>query len=233
MTNAEIQTALNAAGYGPLSTDGVIGPKSLEAIKRFQSQNSLMADGIVGPRTAAMLSSRLAANTPVAIDGDVATGVNVFSDKGMAMLGRSEGIKTHAYYDTKHIVTIGMGATWASEIFREWWIAHHPNEPFTIHSTMSLDDINTVTRAMIDHEYGAAVNKALDGKVVPQHCYDAAVHAIYNMGTGAVKWKWFSAFADGDYKTAAEMLEHNYNKPLVLAGRRKKESALMSSGVYA
>jgi lysozyme family protein len=36
MTNADVQSALNALGYGPLRVDGVVGPKTIEAMHRFQ-----------------------------------------------------------------------------------------------------------------------------------------------------------------------------------------------------
>lgn len=57
MTPQQIQTALNAAGFGPVATDGNIGPRTLNAIKMFQSKNGLMPDGRVGPKTIAALEA--------------------------------------------------------------------------------------------------------------------------------------------------------------------------------
>lgn len=46
-----LQLALNRAGFGPLTTDGIFGEKTKNAVVRFQSSNGLSADGIVGPQT--------------------------------------------------------------------------------------------------------------------------------------------------------------------------------------
>jgi peptidoglycan DL-endopeptidase CwlO len=41
--------------------DGVFGPKTLAAVKRYQSRNGLVVDGIVGPKTAAKMGLTTAA----------------------------------------------------------------------------------------------------------------------------------------------------------------------------
>jgi peptidoglycan hydrolase-like protein with peptidoglycan-binding domain len=40
-----VQNALAVAAYGPLSTDGVIGPETRDAIKRFQRDHNLPVTG--------------------------------------------------------------------------------------------------------------------------------------------------------------------------------------------
>lgn len=50
----ELQQALNKHGY-KLSTDGDFGPKTLAAVKSYQSKHGLAADGVVGPKTWASL----------------------------------------------------------------------------------------------------------------------------------------------------------------------------------
>lgn len=47
----KVQTALKNAGFYSGIADGKIGPKTREAIKAFQTANSLKADGVVGPTT--------------------------------------------------------------------------------------------------------------------------------------------------------------------------------------
>lgn len=51
LQNKRIQEALKIAGFYTGEIDGKIGPKTREAIKKFQSAKGLKADGIVGPQT--------------------------------------------------------------------------------------------------------------------------------------------------------------------------------------
>jgi peptidoglycan hydrolase-like protein with peptidoglycan-binding domain len=72
-----IQKALKKLGYDPGALDGVTGPHTQAAIKKFQQASGLAADGIAGPKTQAALAKALqgagappaqdaAANTPPA-----------------------------------------------------------------------------------------------------------------------------------------------------------------------
>ncbi|MCM8800057.1 MAG: peptidoglycan-binding protein [Candidatus Omnitrophica bacterium] len=58
-TNKQIQLALKNAGFYKGVIDGVIGPKTIKAIKEFQAKNNLAVDGKVGPKTWAILSRYL------------------------------------------------------------------------------------------------------------------------------------------------------------------------------
>lgn len=51
----QIQAALAFAGYLQTAPDGIYGPKTKEAVQRFQSDKGLVIDGIVGPNTWAAL----------------------------------------------------------------------------------------------------------------------------------------------------------------------------------
>ena len=51
----EIQLALKKNNCDPETTDGVMGRKTIAAIKKFQKENGLIIDGIVGPKTLAVL----------------------------------------------------------------------------------------------------------------------------------------------------------------------------------
>lgn len=53
-----VQETLNLLGYGPLKTDGKMGPATEAAIRRFQETNGLKADGDPGPITRARLYVR-------------------------------------------------------------------------------------------------------------------------------------------------------------------------------
>jgi len=56
LTPKQIQLALKNAGYYQGQIDGKIGPRTQDAIRRFQKANGLKADGIVGKKTLAELS---------------------------------------------------------------------------------------------------------------------------------------------------------------------------------
>jgi peptidoglycan hydrolase-like protein with peptidoglycan-binding domain len=58
-SSKEIQTALKNAGLYEGAIDGKIGPKTQEAIKKFQQENNLKVDGKVGPKTWAVLKKYL------------------------------------------------------------------------------------------------------------------------------------------------------------------------------
>lgn len=61
----QIQKALAALYFYPdkwaknNGIDSVYGPKTANAVKRFQSVNGLTADGIYGPKTKSKLKSKL------------------------------------------------------------------------------------------------------------------------------------------------------------------------------
>lgn len=59
-----LQLALNRAGYGTLTTDGVFGARTRAALIRFQAANGLSADGIAGPVTHAALMPWYTGNMP-------------------------------------------------------------------------------------------------------------------------------------------------------------------------
>jgi peptidoglycan hydrolase-like protein with peptidoglycan-binding domain len=68
MTSMAVQHALNVLGTSPpLTDDGVIGPKSVAAIKSFQTAHGLTPDGIAGPKTktALYLAMMQASGAPV------------------------------------------------------------------------------------------------------------------------------------------------------------------------
>jgi len=46
-----LQQCLTARGYGVGSIDGIFGSRTLEAVKAYQADNSLVVDGIVGVKT--------------------------------------------------------------------------------------------------------------------------------------------------------------------------------------
>ncbi len=64
----QLQQDLTWLGYDTGGTEGIFGPRTLSAVKQFQSQNGLTVDGIVGKQTAAVVirqvSDQVAPTTP-------------------------------------------------------------------------------------------------------------------------------------------------------------------------
>jgi Putative peptidoglycan binding domain len=51
-----IQRRLVTLGFGPLDIDGIFGPQTDSAVRRFQQARGLIVDGVVGPLTRAALA---------------------------------------------------------------------------------------------------------------------------------------------------------------------------------
>ena len=50
-TVKKVQKKLNQYGYSCGAADGVVGTKTLKAVKKFQRANGLTADGVIGTKT--------------------------------------------------------------------------------------------------------------------------------------------------------------------------------------
>ena len=59
----EVQTRLKKWGYYTGAVDGINGPKTIAAVKKFQKRYGLTQDGVVGPLTAAKMGISVKANT--------------------------------------------------------------------------------------------------------------------------------------------------------------------------
>ena len=59
----EVQTVLKKWGYYTGNVDGINGPKTKAAVKKFQKKYGLTADGIVGPATAAKMGLKVSGYT--------------------------------------------------------------------------------------------------------------------------------------------------------------------------
>jgi len=53
-----LQKALMTKGINPGPIDGIFGPKTDDAVRRFQERAGLEVDGIVGPKTMAALEGK-------------------------------------------------------------------------------------------------------------------------------------------------------------------------------
>ena len=100
----EVQQALKDKGFDPGSVDGVNGPATRSALKKFQAQNNLTADGRLGPKTLDALGVKEAkSGTQLKMSGEQVK--NGYS-KGGKQIG--QGTKDMAT-DVKH-GEVGEGA---------------------------------------------------------------------------------------------------------------------------
>lgn len=157
------------------------------------------------------------------------------SDKGAAFVRAHEGFVPRYYLDPVGVPTIGVGFTWRSAAFREWWTANRPDK-FGIGAAMTREEADDALRTLFDKEYGKAVNDFLDKKV-PQHVFDGMASPVYNLGPGALKWKWAAAAKAGNYAEAAKLLRTTgttaQGKKLAgLVRRRQEEALLIEKGIY-
>ncbi len=65
LPGADIQRALKSAGYYDGEVDGKIGPKTRDALRAFQKDNSLKPDGVCGKKTWDLLKSHLASSSAI------------------------------------------------------------------------------------------------------------------------------------------------------------------------
>ncbi|MBM3235922.1 peptidoglycan-binding protein [Candidatus Poribacteria bacterium] len=81
-----LQEELKALGYDPGPIDGKFGPRTEEAVKKFQKDKGLKEDGIVGPKTAEAINKEIFMKTnPI-------TGRNMFIWKLKPVLTAEMGI---------------------------------------------------------------------------------------------------------------------------------------------
>lgn len=156
------------------------------------------------------------------------------SDRGAAFIARHEGLVTRAYRDPAGVVTIGYGFTERSVVFRAWWRERH-RRPLAIGDRISRADCTRLLRQLVEKEYGAAVLARFGA--LPQHRFDACCSVAYNLGSGALNWRWARALAAGDVTGAARILAENYataggRRLAGLVRRRKEEARLLLTGDY-
>lgn len=154
------------------------------------------------------------------------------SDQGLAFIARHEGFVSTAYRDPVGLLTIGYGFTMRSRVFRDWWQTKF-GRPLQIGDTLSREEANKLLLKLVDEEYATPVRKLLPG--LDQARFDAAVSAVYNLGAGALNWRWAKALLAGDFSRAAALLARTGvtagGKRLAgLVRRRREESALLLTG---
>ncbi len=158
------------------------------------------------------------------------------SSRGAAFVRRHEGFVGKWYRDPVGIGTIGIGFTWGSGAFREWWATNRPGQKFGPGATMTRAEADDALRFLMSKEYGAAVSRFL-GRDVPQHVYDGMASPVFNLGPGSLDWRWAAAARRGAYDECADILRTTgttaRGKRLPgLVRRRGEEADLIEHGDY-
>ena len=156
---------------------------------------------------------------------------------GAGFIRHAEGFVDHWYADAVGVGTIGIGFTWASEGFREWWSRNRPGVKFGPGAKMTREEADKALIFVCAVEYGKAVGVFL-GRAHPQHVFDATTSPVFNLGPGSLKWKWAAAVKSHDYGEAAARLRETGvtakgKKLRGLVIRRREEAELMATGDYA
>jgi GH24 family phage-related lysozyme (muramidase) len=159
------------------------------------------------------------------------------SSEGATFLRLHEGFVDRWYLDPVNVPTIGIGFTWRSVAFREWWAKNKPGVPFAKGATMTRQEADAALIFLCAREYGKAVNDFLSPLKVRQHVFDGMTSPVYNLGPGSLKWKWAQAVKSGDLVEAAARLVNpgttaKGKKLPGLVRRRKEEAALLQFGDY-
>lgn len=118
-TVSKVQTELKALGYYYGQITGNAGPKTVAAIKSFQSKNGLTADGIAGPQTIAKIDAVYEAKGGSSSgSGSSASGLKLNS-KGTDVRNLQQDLTTLGYYWAEITGNFGAKTETAVKRFQE------------------------------------------------------------------------------------------------------------------
>lgn len=144
-------------------------------------------------------------------------------------LVHNEGIVLKWYLDPVNVPTIGMGSTWRSAVFREWWAKNKPGVKFARGVTITREEAYEIKQLQIEKEYGPPVWNYFKGANVTPHAMSAGMDMSFNAGYGSLKWSWAKLLKSGQVKAAAARFAKTATTAggRVLAGlkRRRAEGA--------
>ena len=87
---AAVQTRLAQLGFNPGTADGIYGPKTASAVKRFQTLAGIEVDGIVGNETRKALRDGLPSATPAPETQPVTIRIKMTREENIAVYGADE-----------------------------------------------------------------------------------------------------------------------------------------------
>lgn len=162
--------------------------------------------------------------------------ITTTSERGRAFTRGHEGIVLTCYLDPIGIPTIGIGFTMRSSAVRRELAKIGITELVPGKTKITMAQCDVIFAAILAEEFEPAVVKA-SPEDRTQYQMDAAASAIFNLGTGAMSWRWADAWRRGDIADAGRILGGNYNtaggrKLPGLVRRRREEAALFLRGDY-
>lgn len=163
--------------------------------------------------------------------------ITTTSQRGRAFLRAHEGNPLTCYLDPVGVPTIGQGFTMRSKAVRAALAKRGITKLVPGKTRITGQQSDEILSEVLAAEFEPAVvsNSPSDRK---QHQMDAAVSAVYNLGTGAMGWQWAKLWRAGKIKESAAYLGSHYNtaagkKLPGLVRRRKEEANLFLVGDYA
>jgi lysozyme len=146
------------------------------------------------------------------------------SHHGAAFIALEEGVRLRPYYDTRHIVTTGVGHVIVPQ-----------------HTTITQHDLHAwsfpspaaAVNYFRDHDvkaYEHAVRRALGRAALTQAQFDACVSLCFNIGVGGFASSAVARNIRAGRMWAAANAFLAWSNPPVLRGRRHRERALFLRG---
>lgn len=163
--------------------------------------------------------------------------ITTTSSRGRAFLRGHEGNPLTCYLDPVGVPTIGQGFTMRSKAVRAALAKRGITKLVPGKTKITAAQSDEILLEVLAAEFEpAVVNGSPSSR--KQHQMDASVSALYNLGTGAMSWRWAKLWRDGLVKEAAAYLGSHYNtasgKRLPgLVCRRREEGNLFLNGNYA
>lgn len=162
--------------------------------------------------------------------------ITTTSARGRAFTRGHEGTVLTCYLDPIDIPTIGTGFTMRSAAVRRELAKNGITKLVPGKTKITMAQNDAIFAAVLADEFEPAVvkNSPTDRT---QYQMDAATSAIFNLGTGAMKWRWAETWRRSDVASAGSILGSNYNtaggkKLSGLVRRRREEAALFLRGDY-
>lgn len=162
--------------------------------------------------------------------------ITTTSQRGRAFTRGHEGTVLTCYLDPVGIPTVGNGFTMRSAAVRRALAKIGIAKLVPGKTKITAEQCDAIFAAVLAEEFEPAVVKQSPPDRA-QHQMDGATSAIFNLGTGAMGWRWAQAWRSGDIEAAGSILGSNYNtaggkKLPGLVRRREEEASLFLHGDY-